>query len=143
MFVHAGRDPGVPDSGEVEIFLRFGRDGSNFYEFRERLSFEAVGGWDERNFLDIDLSALAGLQNSISSSGVEPVPGFDAYYRQPINSTQELRIFGSPSLTEIRVMYFGVKNFGLQASTGEIWLDELRLAGARKYERSGCDFGVN
>jgi cell surface protein SprA len=122
MFVY-GHNVGDPyirlDSSAVVFFLRFGADEKNFYEFREQV----FPGWDQRNEMNLDLVALSRLQ---LSSG-DLVPGFQDYFRKQLNATQELRVFGNPSLSNIRVLMAGIKNLGQQTFEGEIWLDELRL----------------
>ncbi|MDZ7262295.1 MAG: cell surface protein SprA, partial [candidate division KSB1 bacterium] len=58
MFVHGG-DVNLQnfseDTTQIEYFIRFGADTSNYYEFRERLFF----GWDPQNIMDISLVAMA------------------------------------------------------------------------------------
>jgi cell surface protein SprA len=118
MFVY-GQNIRLGDPAIV-FFLRFGTDEKNFYEFREQV----FPGWDQRNEMNLDLVALSSLQFSPG----ELVPGFQDYFRKQLNATQELRVLGNPSLSDIRVLMAGIKNLGQQPFAGEIWLDELRLA---------------
>ena len=54
------------DSSELEIFVRFGRDEANYYEFDTRV----FPGWDDRNEVDIDLVAMSRLKAELQSRGV-------------------------------------------------------------------------
>lgn len=91
----------------------------NFYEFREQI----FPGWDQHNEMNLDLVELSRLQLSPD----DLVPGFQDYFRKQLNATQELRVLGNPSLSDIRVLMAGIKNLWQQPFAGEIWLDELRL----------------
>jgi cell surface protein SprA len=140
MFVY-GRDDGShmqfanhPDSSAIEFFIRFGADERNFYEFRERV----FRGWDERNEMDVDLIELTSLKPPLSrNDGLVPGLQDTTYYYKKISNkkgtrTQELRIRGIPSLTNVRTLIAGVKNLSSTPFSGEIWMDELRVAGVKK-----------
>ncbi|UCE04391.1 MAG: cell surface protein SprA [bacterium] len=134
MFVHGGDALGTNfsnDKTSIELFLRFGSDDNNYFEFRQ-LVFE---GW-EGNEIEIDLDAIAALKQKIA----DPITGIiDSSFA---DSTKHYRIKGSPSLTNIRQLVLGVKNISntdLKYSSqnysdfsGEIWVNELRLSEVRK-----------
>jgi len=141
MFVY-GRDINgfhiTAENSEIEFFIRFGADTSNFYEFRERVFPE----WDKdrrRNDMDIDLIELARLKETLSWPD-SAVAGYGhaqerilRYRRKRIGPTQELRVRGNPSLTNVRTLVAGIKNLSKEEPfVGEIWMDELRVVEVKK-----------
>jgi cell surface protein SprA len=138
MFVYGKQDlqrAGGAPLQNVEFFIRFGADTSNFYEFREKV----FAGWDPKNNMDMDLSQLTSLKADLEA---QAVPGYEneykinqfmAYRFIRINETQELRVRGNPSLTNVRTMVAGIKNLDASKNFwGEIWMDELRVAEVKK-----------
>lgn len=134
MFIHGGDADNSPDEygrsfsrdkTSIEIFLRFGSDDNNYYEYRAPV-FQS---WED-NDMEIDLKTIAKLKNENRSVMIDTKTG------------QQYRVFGKPSLTNIRQLVLGVKNIsgtGAQFSeptgypfSGEIWVNELRLSGVRK-----------
>lgn len=116
MFVHG-------DSSYPNVYLRFGTDSSNYYEYRGPV----YPGWDVRNNILIRFEDLTSIKQSRDSSTVRaviPVPG------GPTGSTYA--VLGSPSLTKINYITVGVENPASsgngQPITGQIWVNELRLA---------------
>ncbi len=135
MFVHGGDARGTnfsKDKTSIELFLRFGSDDNNYFEYRA-LVFE---GW-ESNDIEIDLAAIAALKQSTK---IDSVTGLiDSTFA---DGTRHYRIKGRPALTNIRQLVLGVKNISNIESPystntnlpfwGEIWVNELRLSGVRK-----------
>ena len=130
MFVY-GQNISAFDS--VQFFIRFGADTSNFYEFRELV----FPGWDTRNNMDVDLIELASLKETLppdsAVAGYARDPLIPVGYRRiRLNKTQELRVRGKPSLTNVRTLVAGIKNLTSRPFIGEIWMDELRVAEVKK-----------
>ena len=121
MFVHGDSDklPGHPDERKspLNFFIRFGSDLNNYYEY----GHELFGGWSTLNEVDIDLDDLS--RTKFSENGKISVPGKPGGY---------YKVIGNPSLNTIRYFRVGVKNIDTIPYTGEVWLDELRVSGARK-----------
>ena len=124
MFVHG--DPKfvyyAPDRYDAEVFLRFGSDTLNYYEYRTPVE----PGWNRDNQIEIpfsDLTALKAIQDSTDPTPVRPVPG------NHLGATYSIR--GNPSLRQIREIMIGVTNPSLQGGTaplvGQLWVNELRL----------------
>ena len=138
MFVH-GDSSGTylvdVDSSEIELFVRFGRDGSNFYEF----ATPVFPGWDERNEVEVDLLQMAQLKSLLEDGRTDelgnPVAGIDTVIADPglrdgIPATYRVR--GSPSMQQIRQLAIGVRNrSALRSYSGRLFTDELRLDEAR------------
>ncbi|MCG3119473.1 MAG: hypothetical protein ALAOOOJD_01882 [bacterium] len=128
MFVYGPRNLSLSDT--VQFFIRFGADTSNFYEFREIVFPQ----WDAQNNMDIDLIMLAGLKETLPPDST--VAGYETdvvrYRRIRLNQTQELRVRGNPSLTNVRTLVAGIKNLTTKVFVGEIWMDELRVAEVKK-----------
>ncbi|MCL6274863.1 cell surface protein SprA [Muricauda sp. 2012CJ35-5] len=149
MFMHAEKilngdysDDDTPLVG----FLRIGTDFSeNFYQIELPLQFTPFNAtsaeeiWPEVNEIDIALSDL----NKVKSRGIaeqslnqinfyEIVDGeavlVDEFAPRTLG-TLRIGIRGNPSLGSIRGMMVGVKNIDDLPARGEVWFNELRLAG--------------
>lgn len=129
MFIHGGDTLGrgfTRDKTSIELFLRFGSDDNNYYEYRAPV-FE---GWE--NDMEIDLNEIAKMKSEERYVVVDSTTG------------RQYRVVGRPSLTNIRQLILGVKNIaGFNSESkfstrdnrdfeGEIWVNELRLSGVRK-----------
>jgi hypothetical protein len=141
MFVY-GKD--VKPNDNIEFFIRFGADTSNYYEFRERVAL----GWSQQNTMNLDLVALAStklalyITTVLDTSKFESVNSFKDYFRVKdakllqnlgLNAaTQEVRVRGNPALTNVRTLIVGIKNAGTASFTGEIWMNELRVTNVKK-----------
>jgi cell surface protein SprA len=124
MFVHGDsyQLPNHPDERQSPLvfFIRFGSDVNNYYEYGHEL-YGGNGGWSPLNEVDIDLDELS--RTKFSQNGKVSVPGkAGGYYK----------VNGNPSLNTIRYFRVGVKNIDTVPYTGEVWLDEMRVSGARK-----------
>ncbi|WP_372944975.1 cell surface protein SprA, partial [Muriicola sp.] len=149
MFMHAEKildsdylDDDVPLVG----FLRIGTDFSeNFYQIEVPLQFTPFGAsqaediWPAINELDIALDDL----KKVKSQGIADQTLGDISYYEIIGGTVvpvtefaprtpgqiRIGIRGNPSLGSIRSMMVGVKNIDNVPARGEVWFNELRLAG--------------
>jgi len=149
MFMHAEKilngdysDDDTPLVG----FLRIGTDFSeNFYQIELPLQFTSFNVtspdeiWPDVNEIDIDLSDL----NKVKSRGIAEQSLNDINYYEIIDGQAVLvdefaprtlgrlriGIRGNPSLGSIRGMMVGVKNIDDLPARGEVWFNELRLAG--------------
>ncbi|UII80859.1 cell surface protein SprA [Flagellimonas sp. CMM7] len=149
MFMHAEKilngdysDDDTPLVG----FLRIGTDFSeNFYQIELPLQFTSFNVtspdeiWPDVNEIDIDLSDL----NKVKSRGIAEQTLNDINYYEIIDGDAVLvdefaprtlgrlriGIRGNPSLGSIRGMMVGVKNIDDLPARGEVWFNELRLAG--------------
>lgn len=128
MFVHGDDNPltrmNYIDTTDyaVEMFFRFGADSGNYYEYRSPVR----PGWHPDNEITIrfsDITALKLGRDSAGSLSVRiPVPD------GPEGATYQVR--GSPTLTGVRYIEFGIENppgKGPTSVSGEVWLNELRL----------------
>lgn len=149
MFIHAEEilETDFPEGERPLVgFLRLGTDFSeNFYQIEVPLEFTAHGEsdrekiWPEDNEILIELSDLNKIKSygiagqtlsqinyyEIIDGEVVPVNEFDA--REP--GVMRIGLRGNPSLGSIRSMMVGVKNTSDAAARGEVWFNELRLAG--------------
>jgi cell surface protein SprA len=149
MFMHAEEilnsdylDDDIPLVG----FLRIGTDFSeNYYQIEVPLQFTPFGAsspediWPDINELDIALDDL----KRVKSQGISDQTLGDVTYYEIINgevvavsefaprTLGQLRIGirGNPSLGSIRSMMVGIKNIDNTPARGEVWFNELRLAG--------------
>ncbi len=149
MFMHAEE---VLESdfidGETPLvgFLRIGTDFvDNFYQVEIPLQFTPFSAtsaediWPEVNEIDLALSDL----NRIKSEGIsnqtlneitfyEIIDGelteVDEFAPRTVGQAR-IGIRGNPSLGSIRSMMVGIKNIDRGTARGEVWFNELRLAG--------------
>lgn len=149
MFMHAEKilngdysDDDTPLVG----FLRMGTDFSeNFYQIELPLQFtpfnvtSAEEIWPDVNEIDIALSDL----NKVKSRGIAEQTLNDISYYEIIDGEAmpvaefaprtlgrpRIGIRGNPSLGSLRGMMVGIKNIDDLPARGEVWFNELRLAG--------------
>ncbi len=149
MFMHAEE---ILDSdyldGDVPLvgFLRIGTDFSeNYYQIEVPLQFTPYGSstaediWPEVNELNIALDDL----KSIKSKGISDQSLGEITYYEIIDGEAvvvdefaprtlgqiRIGIRGNPSLGSIRSAMLGIKNIDNTPARGEVWFNELRLAG--------------
>jgi cell surface protein SprA len=106
----------------LEIFLRFGSDSLNYYEYRAPIQ----PGWDPNDvnisFAELTAIKQLGRDSLTLLSPRRPVPG------GPPGATYQVK--GSPTLTNIRQIVIGVENpanKGPSVVTTDVWVNELRL----------------
>lgn len=149
MFMHAEEiSEGDYVDGDTPLvgFLRIGTDFSeNFYQIELPLQFTQFGAaspddvWPEVNELDISLEDLRKVktegianQNLSNLNFYEVIDGavvpVDEFAPRTLGRLR-IGIRGNPSLGSIRSMMVGVKNIDNLPARGEIWYNELRLAG--------------
>jgi len=128
MFVHGDTRPEYfpryvdTTNYDLEVFLRFGADSLNYYEYRAPVK----PGWDPNNIV-IKFEEITAIKFSRDSAGTlsKRFPLRDG----PIGATFQVR--GEPTLTIVRYMAIGVENpigKGTSSYSGELWADELRLS---------------
>ncbi|MBT3342137.1 MAG: cell surface protein SprA [Gemmatimonadetes bacterium] len=123
------------DSSELELFIRFGADSLNYYEF----ATPVFVGWDDRNEVDIhleDLSLLkAELQRGRFDSNGVAVSQLDTVIARPTRrdgAPAIYRVRGNPSMQQVRQLSLGLRNRSEgNQFTGQVYVDELRLDEAR------------
>ena len=149
MFLHAEKivDSDYADSSTPLVgFLRMGTDFTqNFYQIELPLEFTPFSSvseseiWPEANQMNIALSDLNKVKSlwiadgdlseirffEVENGEVIPVNEFDV--RTP--GRIRIGIKGNPSLGSIRTIMVGVKNQDNLPARGEVWFNELRLAG--------------
>ncbi|MEO9891342.1 cell surface protein SprA [Aurantibacter sp.] len=153
MFIHAEEivDTDYPD-GEKPIvgFLRIGTDFSqNYYQIEIPLEFTDHNGtltdtdiWPEVNELNIELAHLNTVKSTrINNRDTSPLTDVEFYdvidgaimqvneFDPRPEGSMRIGLKGNPSLGSIRSMMVGVKNTDDLPARGEVWFNELRLAG--------------
>jgi hypothetical protein len=123
---------------DAEVFLRFGADSTNYYEYRAPIH----PGWD-LNDITIrfqDLTAVKLLRDS-STAPVVRIPIADG----PPGATYSVR--GEPSLRSIRQIVVGIENpVGTGVATipsAEVWANELRLTDVDNTKGSAYRFDAS
>ncbi len=138
MFAHGDSNAAYvvpPDSSNLELFLRFGRDDLNYYEYVTPL----FPGWDERNEVEIDLRLMSRLKGELegrvdTATGLQLVE-LDTVVVDPgvrDGAPAVYRVSGTPSMQQVRQLRLGLRNRGADGSlSGAVYVDELRLDQAR------------
>lgn len=122
MYVHGDPSFNYVDSTDYDaaVYLRFGSDSSDFYEYRQPIKPE----WQD---FVIDLAALTSLKEKRDSVN-QVIPRVAAGNGVP-GATYWVK--GNPSLQSITYFQIGVENPPNTGTslplTGEIWIDVLRL----------------
>ncbi|MBO0331416.1 T9SS outer membrane translocon Sov/SprA [[Muricauda] lutisoli] len=149
MFMHAEKifNTDYSDSDTPLVgFLRIGTDFSeNFYQIELPLQFTSFGAssaeeiWPDVNEIDVALNDL----NKVKSQGISNQTLDEINYYEIVDGEAVLvdefaprtvgrvriGIRGNPSLGSIRGMMVGIKNIDDIPARGEVWFNELRLAG--------------
>jgi len=107
---------------DAEMFLHFGDDTSNYYEYRAPVH----PGWDGNDIVIkfSDLTSLKAYQDSANNFYTAP---YAVSGGQP-GATYRVR--GNPRLDRIQFFSIGIENpanKGASVLNGELWVDELRL----------------
>jgi cell surface protein SprA len=149
MFIHAEK---ILESDVYNIenpmvgFLRIGTDFSeNFYQLELPLEFTPFSAvsetaiWPENNEMEVILADLNKVKSVwITGDGLSEIRYFEVVGDEVVavdefapRTPGQLRIGikGNPSLGSIRSMMVGVKNAANLPLRGEVWFNELRLAG--------------
>ncbi len=149
MFLHAEslyNDPATLLNDEMVGFIRFGNDFTqNYYQVELPLkvtdptatSADAI--WPESNQIELSLSLLTKLKILAMSNAITPDingvrflneddPRMDPSLAGKINKLT-LGIKGNPNFGLVRTLMVGVKNKSTGRIKGEVWFNELRMAG--------------
>ncbi len=122
-FVHGdGSMPDVIRPGQTPkayMFLRFGVDSSNYYEYKRPL----MRGWQDLGFNLTDLTAIKQIRDTSFLFDRQTFP-------VPTDSLATFTIRGEPTLTQVRFFGFGIENpeenFPNELTT-KMWVNDLRL----------------
>jgi hypothetical protein len=106
---------------DAEIFIRFGADTSNYYEYRQPIRPD----WHNIEINFADLTAIKSIRDT-STNISPPVPVSGG----PPGATY--RVVRNPSLTELRYISIGIRNprqisEGGRPLNGQVWVNEMRL----------------
>lgn len=130
------------DSGDLEVFIRFGSDyQADYYEYSSPLEITREGTynnalasdreavWPLSNRLDIDLDQLIKLKSERNRGVSLGRASYSDLYStaSSTQSHQRVSVMGNPSLSNIRGIMIGVRNRSSLTQSAEVWLNELRL----------------
>ncbi len=124
MFVYG--DPLLIDqsTGEprAEIFVRFGNDTLNFYEYRAPIR----AFWDSANWVNINFEQLTAVKAGRDSANRL------AYLDLPSPAGARYGVRGNPSLRQVVEISVGIEHRIVEGQAGlplygEVWINELRL----------------
>lgn len=148
MFVHAEAfdDENVmnhPINDDMYVFIRLGSDyKNNYYEYAVPLkitppdgTFASEGSYEERvwplsNKLDFHFEKLTDVKlnrNKAKREGVAGVSYQNIYSEPDGDNSNIISIVGNPSLSEVKTIMIGVRNYSKDIKSAEVWVNELRL----------------
>ncbi len=134
MYVHGDEEQtgyADADSSQLELFLRFGIDSTNYYEYATRV----FPGWDRRNEVEVDLEEMARLKLLVPPQGLGREEVIDTLITNPQvrdGAPARYAMRGSPSMQQVKQLSLGLRHLGRrQAFSGRVFADEMRLDGAR------------
>lgn len=119
----------------AEVYFRFGSDTNNFYEYRQPVRRD----WNEIRIVFEKLTSIKNNRKRVDSLATQLIEGTEGH---------RIGIKGLPSLTNIKFFTFGVLNPGdkgrvLEAVSGDIWVNELRVLDADDKEGMAYNFSTN
>ena len=133
-----------PDIYGSEVFIRFGSDTSNFYEYRMPLQ----AGWQDMHIIFSELTAIKQTRPDEKVLFQVPVDGKEGH---------TYGVQGNPSLTRVNFFMIGIKNpsdrRGGQGGgdgetiisgdpvSGDIWVNEMRVLSAE--DQDGWAYAVS
>ena len=149
MFLHAEKivdSDYLDDDVPLVAFLRIGTDFSeNFYQIEIPLEFTPFGSttpeeiWPAINEMDIALSDLTKIKSQgIADQSLSDLSFYEIVDGEVVSvdefaprSPGQIRygIRGNPSLGTLRSAMLGIKNIDNLPARGEVWFNELRMAG--------------
>ncbi len=157
MFVHAETTDPLLEDDDMAIFVRLGKDfNNNFYEYEIPLKLSdpdvanattstedyAAQVWLKDNYVNVALNAFTEIKKIRNLDGI---PLTDEFVRSitefpefegdtTINRNANIKIKGNPSLGYIKGIIIGVRNKkgGVGSLCGEVWVNELRMAGIKE-----------
>ncbi len=165
MFFHAEAlkgDTPVLQNNQMSAFIRFGNDfTNNYYEVEIPLQVTPLPStstavpaeivWPQLNNMDLPTALLSQLKilamSAPASSFVDGVLYKYDYELDPSltgdtsRGTLRLGVKGTPNFGLVRTLMVGIRNSNGSAIKGEVWFDELRLAGMNN--KSGMAAIVN
>lgn len=148
MFVHAEQLEGNEanlQSQELTCFIRLGSDMTeNYYEYEIPLTLTPSGVysnqsatdretvWPAANKFDFPFKVLTkakqerNREKQTSGSGVTNITPYVTF--DPDNQNNKITVKGNPTISEVRNIMIGIRNNSNNVKSGEIWVNELRMA---------------
>ncbi len=149
MFVHAEALRDVPDLADHDLtcFIRLGSDlKNNYYEYEIPLVLTPEGiynndetsdrekVWPTANMFDFAFDVLTNTKlkrnkakraGNTNVSNSIPYSEYDTDSNKPDN---KITVMGNPTLGEVENIMIGIRNRGQTVTSGEIWVNELRMS---------------
>lgn len=105
------------DNNDPYFFFRFGGDSLNYYEYCNQISKgTAVAGYNDWYEFEITLDTIIKIKTQ--KVGRETVVG-------------NYRVYGNPSIADIRYQALGIENRSRDLISGSIWFNDIRLSDVR------------
>lgn len=149
MFVHAEAISEYPDlqDGDLSCFIRLGSDmRNNYYEYEIPLSLTPEGlynndngadraaVWPTANMFDFAFEVLTDAKlarnkaKRAGNAGVGNTIPYIIYDEASGKPQNRITVMGNPTLGEVENIMIGIRNRGVKAVSGEVWVNELRMS---------------
>ena len=149
MFVHAEAMEEAPNlqNGDLTCFVRLGTDlKNNYYEYEIPLVLTEPGiynndnendrykVWPKANYFDFPFKVLTDAKterNKAKRAGNTNVGNTIPYiiYDEANGKPQNrITVMGNPTLQEVECIMIGIRNNGVEMTSGEVWVNEMRLS---------------
>ena len=149
MFVHAEAMEEAPNlhNGDLTCFVRLGTDlKNNYYEYEIPLVLTEPGiynndnendrykVWPNANYFDFPFKVLTDAKterNKAKRAGNTNVGNTIPYiiYDEANGKPQNrITVMGNPTLQEVECIMIGIRNNGVEMTSGEVWVNEMRLS---------------
>ncbi len=149
MFVHAEQMEEAKNlkDGDLTCFVRLGSDlKNNYYEYEVPLNLTPPGiynndneadrriVWPDNNYFDLPFTVFTNAKterNKAKRAGNDnvgntiPYVVYDDENGKPQN---KITVLGNPTLENVENIMIGVRNNGIEMTSGEVWVNELRLS---------------
>jgi len=107
------------DINNPDFIFRFGGDSLNYYEYKSQISKgKIVPGFDSWYEFEIILDTAVFVKSIRSEQCLDTTIG-------------QYRVYGTPSIANIRYQALGVENRSQTRISGSIWFDDIRLINPR------------
>lgn len=149
MFVHAEalRDDPTLSDGDLTCFIRLGTDlKNNYYEYEIPLSLTPEGlynndnaidrgkVWPTNNMFDFQFDVLTNTKlkrnkaKRAGNTGVSNSIAYEDYDTDSNKPNNRITVMGNPTLGDVENIMIGIRNRGQVVTSGEIWVNELRMS---------------
>ncbi len=149
MFVHAEQMEEAQNlkDGDLSCFIRLGTDlKNNYYEYEIPLQLtppgiynndndnDRVRVWPNANYFDFPFTVFTNAKtqrNKDKRAGNANISNnipYVVYDEANGHPQHRITVLGNPTLQEVECIMIGIRNNGVEMTSGEVWVNEMRLS---------------